>query len=148
MVEPTFLQLLVIFTLTILYGFAFIEILFVAYKIFYKEEPKPSSKLIYVIFSISLLLIAVSYVASTPSLIDLNFNLFFASLGLFFASITLFALGLIVRKIWEDRIKEMNIKLLSIYSIWIIQGIYLTAVIVCFLLALVSLIKYIQTIIP
>jgi hypothetical protein len=81
-------------------------------------------------------------------LVDLNFNLFFASLGLFFASITLFAFGLVVREIWEKRIKEMNIKLLSVYSIWIIQGIYLTAVIVCFLLALVSLIKYIQTIIP
>lgn len=148
MAEPTLLQLLVIFILTILYGFAFIEILFVAYKIFYKEEPKPPSKLIYVIFAISLLLIAISYVASSSSLIELNFNLFFASLGLFFASITLFVFGLMVRKIWEKKIKEMNIKLLSVYSIWIIQGIYLISVIICFLLALVSLIKYIQTIIP
>jgi hypothetical protein len=66
--------------------------------------------------------------------------LFFLSLALFFSSIVLFSLGLIVRKTWMQKVREMNIKLLSMYSLWIIQGIYIISVIVCFILALVYLV--------
>jgi hypothetical protein len=137
-----FVSLVIAFGLIILYAFAYIEILFVFYKIFYKEKLKPSSEFLAALFCISLLLFAASYVAQSYVWHEVHFELFFLSLGLFFSSVSLFAFGLTVREMWEKKIKEMNIKLLSIYSLWIIQVIYLVAVIVCFLLALVLLLSF------
>ncbi|MBU7014224.1 MAG: hypothetical protein HXS52_04590 [Theionarchaea archaeon] len=137
-----FISLVIEFSLIILYSFAYIEILFVFYKIFYKEQLKPSSEFLASLFCICLLLFAASYVARSFIWYDIRFELFFLSLGLFFSSCALFALGLTVRETWEKKIKEMNIKLLSVYSLWIIQVIYLIAVIVCFLLALVLLLLF------
>ena len=138
------LSLVIIFSVTILYAFAYIEILFIVYRIFYKEMYKPSTEFICAYLFIPFLLFVISYFARTGTPYHLHFDLFFLSLALFFASLVLFSLGLIVRKTWEQKVQEMNIKLLSTYSLWIIQGIYLISVIVCFLLALVSLIEYFQ----
>ncbi|MGC1121555.1 MAG: hypothetical protein WBA22_10725 [Candidatus Methanofastidiosia archaeon] len=137
-----FVSLVIEFSLTILYSFAYIEILFVFYKIFYKEKLRPSSEFLAALFCICLLLFAAFYVVQSFIRFDIHFELFFLSLGLFFSSVSLFALGLTVREMWEKKIKEMNIKLLSVYSLWIIQLIYLVAVIVCFLLALVLLVLF------
>jgi hypothetical protein len=138
------LSLVLIFSLTILYAFAYIEILFVIYRIFYIEKHKPSDKLVQSALCISFLLLLTSYFIRP--LTTYRFDLFFVSLALFFVSVTLFAMGLTVREAWKDKIREMNIKLLSVYSLWIIQDIYLIAVIVSFLLALVSLIQFIEII--
>jgi hypothetical protein len=137
-----FVSLVIVFGLPILYAFAYIEILFVFYKIFYKEKLRPSSEFLAALFCICLLLFAVYYIAQSYIWRDIHLELFFLSLGLFFSSVSLFALGLTVREMWENKIKEMNIKLLSVYSLWIIQVIYLVAVIVCFLLALVLLLLF------
>lgn len=142
----TFSSLIVIFSVTILYAFAYIEILFIVHKIFYKEKHSLSPEFMYALFGIPLLLFLASYFARTSTPSNLQFDLFFVSLGLFFTSVVLFALGLIVRGIWEQKIREMNIKLLSRYSVRIIHAIYLIAVVVCFLLALVSLIEYIEVV--
>lgn len=140
------LSLVIIFIVIILYAFAYIEILFIVYRIFYKEKFKLPAEFICALLCIPLLLFAISYFERTANPTDLPFNLFFVSLALFFTSVALFSLGLIVRRTWEQKVQEMNIKLLSIYSLWIIQGIYLIAVIVCFLLALVALTEYIEII--
>lgn len=138
------LSLILIFSLTILYSFAYIEILFVIYRLFHKEKYEPPIGFIHALLYVPLLLLGASYFFRTIAPYSLKFDFFFASLGLFFASVALFALGLFMREVWYGKIREMNIKLLSLYSLWIIQFIYLIAVIVCFLLALVSLIGYIE----
>jgi hypothetical protein len=137
------LSLVLIFSITILYSFAYIEILFVIHRILCKEKTDISGNRSIIFLFIPLLLFASAYFARTISP-QLRFDLLFISLALFFSSIALFALGLIVKEEWEKKIKEMNIKLLSTYSIWIITSIYILTFIVCFLLALVSLIEYIE----
>lgn len=144
----TFLSVVVTFILTILYAFSYIEILLIVYKLFYKERQKPSTQLMQSLLCIALLLFVSAYFVRTSTERAAQFDLFFISLGLFFTSITLFALGLTVRRIWEEKIRELNIKLLSAYSLWIIQGIYLITVLVCFLLGLVTLVEYIQVYLP
>ncbi|MBU6996733.1 MAG: hypothetical protein HXS41_08210 [Theionarchaea archaeon] len=138
-----FISLVIEFSLTILYSFAYLEILFVFYKIFYKEKLKPSSEFLSSLFCVCLLFFAASYVAKSFIWYDIRFELFLLSLGMFFSSVALFALGLTIREMWEKKVKEMNIKLLSVYSLWIIQLIYLVAVIICFLLALVLLLLFV-----
>jgi hypothetical protein len=148
MAEENLLSLVITFSVTILYAFTYIEVSFIVYKIFYKEKFKPSLEFASAFLFIPLLLFAVSHFAQKAGSTDYHLDLFFVSLAFFFASVVLFSLGLIVRGTWEQKVREMNIKLLSTYSLWIIQGIYLMAVIMCFLLALVSLAKYILDYIP
>ncbi len=133
-------SLILVFSVTILYAFTYIEILFILYRVFSKEKFKPPVEFLSALFCIPLFLFAISYFAGRFPLYNIPFDSFFVSLGLFLSSVGLFALGLIMKETWEQKIKEMNIKLLSVYSLWIIQGIYLAAVIICFILALVSLV--------
>lgn len=137
------LSLVLIFSVTILYSFAYIEILFVVHRIVCKEKVTITTTRGGIYLFIPLLLFTSAYFVRTFSP-QLRFDLLFVSLALFFSSIALFALGLIVKEDWEKKIKEMNIKLLSAYSIWIIAGFYVITFIVCFLLALVSLIEFIE----
>ena len=148
MLDLNLLSMVLIFVVTVPYAFAYIEILFVIHKMFYREKFRPPAEFIHAYLCIPLLLFAISYFARTffaesspPHYLQVD--LFFLSLALFFSSVALYALGLIVKETWGQKIREMNIKLLSTYSLWIIWGIYLAAVFVCFLLGLVSLIKYI-----
>jgi hypothetical protein len=141
-----FLTLVTIFILTIMYAFSYIEILLIVYKLFYKERHILSAQLMQSLLCIVLLLFVAAYFVQEFTEHTGKFDLFFVSLGLFFTSVALFALGLTVRGIWEEKIHELNIKLLSVYSLWIIQGIYLITVFACFLLGLVTLIEYIQAI--
>lgn len=134
-------SLILIFIVTISYAFAYIEIMFIIYKVFSKEKFKPSMDFLCALLCIPLLLFLVSYFTSTFIPDNGGFDLFFFSLALFFASVALFALGLMVKETWQQKIQEMKIKLLSVYSLWIIQGIYLITVIVCFLLGLVALVR-------
>ena len=136
---PGFLYIATIIIVSTLYAFTYLEILFIVYRIFYKESIDLPREFIYTFLCIPLLLFVISYFAQMLAPSDFRFDLFFASLAFFFSSIVLFSLGLLVKQMWEHKVREMNIKLLSVYSIWIIQGIYLIAVIVCFLMALVSL---------
>lgn len=136
---------ILIFAVTILYAFAYIEILFVVRRIFCREKFKPPLEFICAYMCIPLLLFVGSYFTrtslaeiSTPY--NLRPDLFFLSLALFLSSVALYALGLIIKETWDQKIREMNIKLLSTYSLWVIWGIYLAAVFVCFLLALLFLI--------
>lgn len=138
------LLVIMIFIVATLYAFAYIEILFVVHKIFYKEKFRPSAEFLLGYLFIPLLLFAASYFTRTsfaettvPS--RLHLDLFFLSLALFLSSVALYALGLMLKETWQEKIREMNIKLLATYSLWIIWGIYLAAVFLCFLLALVSL---------
>lgn len=143
------LSVILIFVVIIPYAFAYIEILFVIHKMFYKEKFRPSVEFMCAYLFIPVLLFASSYFArtafdETSIPYNLRLDLFFLSLALFLSSVALYALGLMVKETWERKIREMNIKLLSTYSLWIIWGFYLAAVFVCFILALVSLIiKYI-----
>ena len=134
------LSLVVTFVVVILYAFTYIEILLIVYRLFYREDFKPSMEFICAYLCIPLLLFVISFSARTEIPLSVPFELFFLSLALFFSSIVLFSLGLIVRKTWMQKVREMNIKLLSTYSLWIIQGIYIISVIVCFILALVYLV--------
>jgi hypothetical protein len=140
------LSLVLIFSVTILYSFAYIEILFVVHRILCKEKIAITGNRAFIYLFIPVLLFTSAYFVRIFSP-HLHFDLLFISLALFFTSIALFALGLIVKEDWEKKIKEMNIKLLSAYSIWIIAGFYVITFIVCFLLALVSLIEYIEIIV-
>ena len=133
------LYMVITFIVSTLYAFTYLEILFIAYRIFYKESIDLPTEFICAFLCIPLLLFVISHFAQMPAPSTFGFDLFFASLAFFFSSIVLFSLGLLVKQMWEHKVREMNIKLLSVYSIWIIQGIYLIAVIVCFLMALVSL---------
>lgn len=142
----TLSSLILIFSVTILYAFTYIEILLIIHKVFSREKFRPPVEFLAALLCIPLLLFASSYFSATSFPYNFRVDLFFVSLALFVTSVALFALGLMVRETWNQKIQEMKIKLLSVYSFWIIQGIYLIAVIVCFLLALVSLIEFIHLI--
>ena len=132
-------SLVIIFSVIILYAFTYIELLLIVYKLFYKEKFRPSIDFICTYLFIPILFFSTSYFAQKIPSYTVHLDLFFLSLALFFTSVVLFSLGLVVRETWEQKVQEMNIKLLSKYSLWIIQGIYLIAVILCFLQGLVSL---------
>lgn len=135
---------ILIFTLIILYIFAFVEVLLIVRRLVGEEERRNLYEIGAFFFLLALILLEAGRAVREEGYTET----FIVSLGLFFSSLTIYTLGLIFWDTWKKRLSEYNIRLLlSRYSIWIFQLLFSLTVTFCFVLSIVILVKFLLSIV-
>jgi hypothetical protein len=133
---------ILIFTLIILYLFAFPEFLIIVKKLVGEKERKNLYELGGFFFLLSFMLLEAGRVVREEGYPEA----FIISLGLFFTSLAIFTVGIVAWETWKARLAEHNIKLLlSRFSMWIVQLLFALTVAFCFILSIVILVKFLLT---
>lgn len=134
-----FAYTVLIFTFIVLYIFAFPELLIIVRRLVAEKERKNLYEIGAFFFLLSFILLEAGRVVREEGYPEV----FFVSLGLFFTSIAIFTVGIVLWETWKARLAEHNIKLLlSRYSLWVIQLLFVLTVFFCFVLSLVILVRF------